>query len=151
MIRGPHPGTTVLPGWWEAPPPTDCCADPGDRAVLLLYTEALAHIRAARRAVPGVTVQMAPVLLILVELQTSLALRDDPEAVVNLAGLYRYMIHRVLEVAEWGRAEALVEVERLLQTLADGWVQVMEGGEEALFPQALQSDDQRMPFPPLPT
>lgn len=148
-MRGPHV-TTALPDWW-APPATDRCADPGDRAVLLLYTEALAHIRAARGAVPGVTVNMAPVLLILVELQTSLAQRDDPEAVVNLAGLYRYMIHRVLDVAEWGTREALVEVEQLLQTLSDGWVQVMEGGEEAVFPHSLQSDDQRMPFPPLPT
>lgn len=150
MMRGPHGVTTAFPDWW-APPPTDRCADPGDRAVLLLYTEALAHIRAARRAVSGLTVDMAPVLLILVELQASLAQRDDPEAVVNLAGLYRYMIHRVVEVTEWGTREALVEVEQLLQTLSDGWVQVMEGGDEAVFPPSLQSDDQRMPFSPLPT
>ncbi|MEO5657369.1 MAG: flagellar export chaperone FliS [Nitrospiria bacterium] len=136
---------TTFPSWWMPSPAMDRCAEPSERAMLLLYTEALAHLKKARKMAAR-SFNIQSVIRILVELNASLAEREDREAVLNLAGLYRYMIHRLSTAAEPGLGAALIEVERLLQTLSDGWIQVIQTDDpEAPFPDSLESDDHRPP------
>ncbi len=42
----------------------------------------------------------------------------------NLAGLYRYMVHRLLQANLHNDAEAILEVETLLRNIADAWKEV---------------------------
>lgn len=141
-----------FPSWWMPSPAVDRCADPSERAMLLLYTEALAHLKKARSAAADRSLNIQSVIRILVELNASLAEREDREAVLNLAGLYRYMIHRLSTAAELGVRAALAEVERLLQTLSDGWIQVIQSDDPAApFPDSLQPDDHRPPPFSFPT
>jgi flagellar biosynthetic protein FliS len=135
------------PAWWAPPPARDACAGENERAVLLLYAEALAVLRRARRTEPDKPPDVERALTILVELAASLAAREDREAVANLAALYHYMIHRLLDVAELGSMQPVGEVERLLQTLWEGWVQVMQGDETG-FPTSLEEDDRPDPRTP---
>ena len=139
--------TDDLPAWWTPPSPRDACAGVSDRVVLLLYTEALAALRRARLTPKNSVQHVDHALAILAELTTALCEEEDREAVVPLASLYRYMSHRLMEVAELGALRAIGEVERLLQTLWEGWVQVIQVGGDGGFPASLEEDDRFVPRP----
>lgn len=136
-----------LPVWWEPSTPSDACARPSERTVLLLYGEALAALRRARR-LGDPRVDLGRALSILTELAASLAEREDREAVINLASLYHYMIHRLMEAVECGNPVPIIEVERLLQTLWEGWVQVIQSDVGSGFPDSLEEHDGPASSPP---
>lgn len=139
--------TDNLPVWWNPPPPRDACAGAGERVVLLLYAEALAALRRARITPKNSIRDVDRALAILAELTTALCEGEDQEAVVHLASLYRYMSHRLMDVAELGALRAIGEVERLLQTLWEGWVQVIQVDSDSGFPASLEEDDRGAPPP----
>jgi flagellin-specific chaperone FliS len=114
--------------------------------VLLLYGEALAALRRARR-LGDPRADLGRALSILAELAASLAEREDREAVLNLASLYHYMIHRLMEAVECGSPVPIIEVERLLQTLWEGWVQVMQSDVGGGFSR-LAGGTRQPPFVP---
>jgi flagellin-specific chaperone FliS len=136
-----------LPAWWTPPPPRDACAGAGERTVLLLYAEALAALRRARIASVNNVSDVGRVLAILAELTAALCEREDREEVVHLTSLYRYMSHRLMDVAELGALRGIGEVERLLQTLWEGWVQVIQPDVDGGFPASLEEDDRVEPRP----
>ncbi|CCG87578.1 flagellar export chaperone FliS [Erwinia piriflorinigrans] len=49
---------------------------------------------------------------------------SDDELTRNLAGLYRYMVHRLLRANLDNDAEGIEEVEALLRNIADAWKEV---------------------------
>ena len=65
-----------LPVWWEPGAPCDDCARPSERTVLLLYGEALAALRRARR-LGDPRADLGRALSILTELAASLAEREE--------------------------------------------------------------------------
>jgi flagellar biosynthetic protein FliS len=83
------------------------------------------------------------VLAILSELSSTLAAREDREAVIDLLSLYHYMIHRLTTASQESVAVALDEVEHLFVTLFDGWIQVLQGESPGGFPESLEADDCR--------
>ncbi len=139
--------TDGLPAWWTPQSPRDACPGAGERVVLLLYTEALAALRQARLnpETNGQGVDRA--MVIIAELTNALCEREDREEIVHLTSLYRYMSHRLMDVAELGASRAIGEVERLLQTLWEGWVQVIQDEVDDGFPASLKEDDRIVPRP----
>jgi flagellin-specific chaperone FliS len=109
--------------------------------VVLLYSEALTLLRRARTAPQRSRRDVHAVLAILSALSSSLALRDDQEAVLDLMSLYRYMTHRLAAADQAETPQALAEVEHLFVTLFDGWIQVLEGASPEGFPESLEADD----------
>lgn len=130
-----------LPSWWAPPPPTDVSATTNERVVLALYAEAMENLREARCGRSTARPDVGKTLNILSELIASLVAREDRDAVANLSSLYHYMIHRLLDPNEAGTDAALDEVTRLLQTLWDGWVQVIQPDVEDGFPDWLSQSD----------
>jgi flagellar biosynthetic protein FliS len=116
--------------------------------VLLLYGAALAALRRARRRLGDPRADLGRALSILTELAASLAEREDREAVLNLASLYHYMIHRLMDAVECGDPAPMVEVERLLQTLWEGWIQVIQSDVGGGFPDSLEEHDRPAASPP---
>jgi hypothetical protein len=57
------------------------------------------------------------------------------------------MSHRLMDVAELGTVQGIGEVERLLQTLWEGWVQVIHVEGDGGFPASLEEDDRFAPRP----
>jgi flagellin-specific chaperone FliS len=58
------------------------------------------------------------------------------------------MIHRLMEAVECGSPVPIIEVERLLQTLWEGWVQVMQSDVGGGFPDSLEEHDSPPSSPP---
>jgi flagellar biosynthetic protein FliS len=112
--------------------------------VVLLYSEALTMLRRARTSPDAADRSVHTVLAILAELSSTLASREEQEAVVDLLSLYRYMSHRLTGAGQRVPAEALAEVEHLFVTLFDGWIQVLQGESLAGFPDCLEADDSRV-------
>lgn len=137
------PAGAALPSWWAPDAPTDAGVASVDRVVVLLYSEALSLLRRARAAGLGRRRDVHAVMAILVELSNALTQREDRDEVVDLVSLYRYMMHRLTSASGQAVDEALAEVERLFVTLMDGWIQVLPGGSDSGFPDALESDDSR--------
>lgn len=143
-MTGPvYPAGTALPSWWAPDAPTDAGVASVDRAVVLLYAEALSSLRRARHARVGGRREVHAVVAILMELSNALTQREEREEVVDLVSLYRYMIHRLTSTPGSVSDEALAEVERLFVTLMDGWIQVLPAGPDSGFPSALEPDDPR--------
>ncbi len=143
-MTGPlRPPGTALPSWWAPDAPTDAAVAPIDRAVVLLYAEALSLLRRARAARTGRHREVHAVAAILLELSAALTQREERDEVVDLVSLYRYMMHRLTSAPGEPSDEAVAEVERLFVTLMDGWIQVLPAGPDAGFPSALESDDPR--------
>lgn len=133
----------ALPGWWEPGPAADAAVASTDRLMMLLYSEALAALRRARRDSCKRPGEIRTVLSILVELADGLADRENRDEVADLSALYRYMTYRLASVPVADAERTLAEVERLFATLCDGWIQVLQGDSEAGFPDFLESSDSR--------
>lgn len=143
-MTGPiRPPGAALPSWWAPDAPTDAAVASIDRAVVLLYAEALSLLRRARGTRSERHREVHAVVAILMELSNTLTQREEREEVVDLVSLYRYMMHRLTATPGYATDEAVTEVERLFVTLMDGWIQVLPVGPEAGFPSALESDDPR--------
>lgn len=138
-----RPFGDVLPAWWEPARPTDAAVGASDRMVLLLYSEALTLVRRARAVPRTARRDVHGVLAILSELSSTLAAREDREAVIDLLSLYYYMSHRLTTASHESVAVALGEVEHLFVTLFDGWIQVLQGESPGGFPESLEADDSR--------
>lgn len=57
-------------------------------------------------------------------LKQGLEEHSGDELADNLAGLYRYMVHRLIKANLHNDAEAILEVETLLRNIADAWKEV---------------------------
>jgi flagellar protein FliS len=62
---------------------------------------------------------------IIVELQGSLNLEAGGDHAKNLDRLYDYYLRRLLEANLKKQADPLLEVERLVRTLRDGWAEML--------------------------
>lgn len=143
MTRPVSPAGMALPSWWAPDAPTDGGVASVDRAVVLLYTEALSLLRRARHTRVGGHREVHAVVAILMELSNALTQREEREEVADLVSLYRYMMHRLTSAPDSVPDESLAEVERLFVTLMDGWIQVLPAGPDSGFPSALEPDDPR--------
>jgi flagellin-specific chaperone FliS len=111
--------------------------------VLVLYSEALTLVRRAQVDRETASRDLRVVLGILAELSSALTARDEREAVIDLLSLYHYMSHRLSTAGHDVASGALAEVEHLLVTLFDGWIQVLQGESPGGFPDSLEADDSR--------
>ncbi|MEW6683085.1 MAG: flagellar protein FliS [Nitrospirota bacterium] len=152
MTAPPRVAGSALPSWWAPAAPTDAGVASIDRVVVLLYSEALARLRRARHARAGRRRDVHAVVAILMELSNALTQREEPDNVVDLVSLYRYMMHRLTAAtdhrSDQACDDALAEVERLFSTLMDGWIQVLPPGPDSSFPAPAEADDPRS-LPPL--
>jgi flagellar secretion chaperone FliS len=105
-------------------------ADP-IRLVQLLYRAATGSVSAARHhlaagAIRERSQQITRALSILHELIDSLNREKGGDIATKLAGLYAYMTTRLIEANIQQIDGPLEEVERLLGTLSEAWVPVMQ-------------------------
>jgi flagellar protein FliS len=96
--------------------------------VVALYDGAIDSVRTARLCLEsgdiwGRTRAINKGVSILTELMVSLNHEKGGDIAANLKQLYAYMQRRILEAHARKSAAPLEEVEKLLQTMADGWKQ----------------------------
>jgi flagellar protein FliS len=100
-------------------------ADPVE-LIQILYEHALIEVRAAgeyQKAgdIEGRAKAVSKAMAILGELEGSLNHKAGGSLSQNLARLYQYMRRRLLEASMTQQTALLDEVEKLLQTLEEGW------------------------------
>ena len=103
--------------------------------ILMLYDGALRFLGHARDALemPETTPKRIEIVNtnilkaqnIIVELQGSLNLEAGGDHAKNLDRLYDYYLRRLLEANLKKQADPLLEVERLVRTLRDGWAEML--------------------------
>lgn len=94
--------------------------------VAMLYTQAIAEVREARRQLAAGDIALrskaiSKVCSVIGELDGSLNMAAGGDLAERLRGLYRYCLVRLLDANIKQADEPLVEVLGLLSTLADGW------------------------------
>jgi flagellar protein FliS len=97
--------------------------------VVMLYDGAIRFLQEARDAhdrkdMWGRARGTSKALAIVAELHNTLNVEDGARVAADLDRLYTYMMGRLLDVTMKRDASALEEVQRLLGTVRDGWVQV---------------------------
>lgn len=117
-------------------------ASPG-QLILMLYDGALRFLGHARdaleqpentpRRIEQINTYLVKTQNILAELQASLNLEAGDHA-KNLDRLYDYYIRRLFEANLKKQLAPVVEVERLLRTLRDGWAEMLRNEEMARTP-----------------
>ena len=100
--------------------------------VVLLYDGALRFLAAAkdgfaRGDIPARRQATSRLLAIISELQSTLDVERGGEVAASLDELYSYMTRRIVEATSTHSAAPLEEVQRLLETLREGW-QGIAGG-----------------------
>jgi flagellar protein FliS len=106
-------------------------ADPVE-LIHILYEHALTQVKLARTAlaagdIAGRCQAVNKTLAALAELEASLNHEAGGSISQNLARLYRYMRRRLTEGNVKKDDGALAEVERLMQTLDEGWTAMQHG------------------------
>lgn len=109
-------------------------ASPG-QLVLMLYDGALRFMGQAKdafgldednvRRIEMINTALIRTQNILAELQTGLNLEAGGEHAANLDRLYDYYLRRLLECNVTKKIEPLLEVERLVSELRDGWAEML--------------------------
>lgn len=97
--------------------------------VVMLYDGAIRFVGEARTAIARGDVgargqAISRTLTIVAELQNTLNIQDGGTIAQELDRLYTYITTRLLDVTVKKDAAALDEVEKVLVTLRDGWVQI---------------------------
>ena len=97
--------------------------------VVMLYDGGIRFVREAREAderkdLGARAVAVSRSLAIVGELRNTLNLEDGGELGLELDRLYDYMMNRLLDVTTKRDTSGLEEVQRLLTTVREGWVQV---------------------------
>jgi flagellar protein FliS len=100
--------------------------------VVLLYDGALRFLAAAkdgfaRGDIPARRQATSRLLAIISELQSTLDVERGGEVAASLDELYSYMTRRIVEATSTNSAAPLEDVQRLLETLREGW-QGIAGG-----------------------
>lgn len=103
--------------------------------ILMLYDGALRFLGHARDAMemPEITPKRIEIINtnilkaqnIIVELQSCLNLDAGGDYAKNLDRLYDYYLRRLLEANLKKKVDPLLEVERLVRTLRDGWAEML--------------------------
>ncbi len=96
--------------------------------VVMLYDGALRFVQQARDAedrgdVRARAAAISRTLAIIGELQSTLNMEEGKEIAAELDRLYHYITRRLVDVTVKREIAALDEVQKLLSTLRDGWVQ----------------------------
>jgi len=99
--------------------------------VVMLYDGALRFVAEARRAVarndiPARAAAIDRTLAIVGQLQSTLDLEQGGQIAQELDRLYAYINSRLLDVTMRKDTRALDDVQKVLTTLRDGWVQIAE-------------------------
>jgi flagellar protein FliS len=97
--------------------------------VVMLYDGAIRFLGEARDAHErqdqwGRATAVSKALAIVGELRSTLNLEEGSSLAIELDNLYDYMMGRLLEVSTKRDLSGLEEVQRLLTTVREGWVQV---------------------------
>jgi flagellar protein FliS len=97
--------------------------------VVMLYDGAIRFLQEARDAhdrkdMWGRARATSKALAIVAELHNTLNIEDGASVAADLDRLYDYVMGRLLDVTMKRDASALEEVQRLLGTVRDGWVQL---------------------------
>jgi flagellar protein FliS len=97
-----------------------------EEILLMLYEDALIAIRIAQRGIEEKNPKLkgeniSKVLAILTELGCALDMEKGGELAANMAALYRYAINRLVTANIKNDLEPLVEVERLIGELYEGF------------------------------
>lgn len=113
-------------------------ASPG-RLVLMLYDGALRFMDHARdaleapegtpRRIENINTNLIKAQNILVELQSSLNHEIGGEHAANLDRLYDYYVRRLFEANIKKSVAPLIEVEKLVRQLRDGWAEMLSAQE----------------------
>jgi len=113
-------------------------ASPG-QLVLMLYDGALRFLGHARDALESpegsprrieiISTNLIKAQNILAELQASLNHDVGGDHSANLDRLYEYYIRRLLEANMKKKVEPVIEVERLVRQLRDGWAEMLQAHE----------------------
>ncbi|MFT3783354.1 MAG: flagellar export chaperone FliS [Nibricoccus sp.] len=113
-------------------------ASPG-QLVLMLYDGALKFMGHARDALeapeetPGrierINTNLVKAQNILIELQSNLNHEAGGEHAANLYRLYDYYTRRLFEANMKKKLEPVIEVERLVRQLRDGWAEMLRNHE----------------------
>jgi flagellar protein FliS len=113
-------------------------ASPG-QLVLMLYDGALRFLNHARdalqapeetlRRIETINTNLIKAQNILAELQASLNHEVGGDHSANLDRLYDYYIRRLLEANMKKKVEPVIEVERLVRQLRDGWAEMLQAHE----------------------
>lgn len=106
--------------------------------VVMLYDGALRFLNAGRTAIERKDVRARQeafnrLLAIISELQNTLNIEGGGPVATSLDELYSFMTRRILDAAMQNSTAPLDEVQRVIETLRDGWQQI------ALQPQVTQA------------
>lgn len=94
--------------------------------VVMLYDGALRHLRSATTAIDRKDIRarkeaVGRLLAIVSELQNTLDVERGGQIASTLDELYAYMMRRIMDAVAANDAAPLVQVERLIVTLREGW------------------------------
>ncbi len=97
--------------------------------VVMLYDGALRFLSAGRNAIERKDVRARQeafnrLLAIISELQNTLNIEGGGPVASSLDELYSFMTRRILDSAMHNSTEPLDEVQRVIETLRDGWQQI---------------------------
>jgi flagellar protein FliS len=100
--------------------------------VVMLYDGALRFLAAGQDAIARKDIRarqdaFSRLLAIISELQNTLDIEGGGPVAASLDELYSFMSRRILDSAMHNASEPLDEVQGLLVTLRDGWVQIAKG------------------------
>lgn len=109
--------------------------------ILMLYEGALSHLKIARHKMEyGDTISkgthLTKVTSIVSELSNVLDMEKGGEISRNLRSLYDFALRRLLHANLNNDANAIVEVEKVIGTLRDGWKEMMKEFKEPARMQA---------------
>jgi flagellar secretion chaperone FliS len=120
-------------------------ASPG-QLILMLYDGALRFLGHARdalqspdegpRRIEVINTNLLKAQNILAELQSSLNHEAGGDHAANLDRLYDYYLRRLLEANLRKKAEPVIEVEKLVRELRDGWAEMLRTQEAGGMHQA---------------
>jgi flagellar protein FliS len=105
--------------------------------VVMLYDGAIRFVQEARQAIATRDVRartqaVSRALAIIAELQNTLNVAEGGDVARELDRLYSYMSTRLLDVTARADDDAAKEVQKLLQTLREGWSQIAAGAPAAV-------------------
>jgi flagellar protein FliS len=121
--------------------------------VVMLYDGALRHLLAAKTAIGqndihGRKEAVGRLLAIVSELQNTLDVERGGEIASSLDELYGYMMRRIMDAIARNNAAPLMEVERIIITLREGWQGIAAGAPTELGGAAAAGTRAQVPRQP---
>lgn len=121
--------------------------------VVMLHDGALRHLLAAKTAIGRNDIHarkeaVSRLLAIVSELQNTLDLERGGEIASSLDELYGFMMRRIMDAVASNNAAPLIEVERIILTLREGWQGIATVPPNALAGSSAAGTPQQVPRVP---